>query len=174
MHTQLFTALAIVAVFALPACTTVFSQTPITSQAEAATAGTGVVAGAAARAPAVLQGELVPIEKWKVTLVTARSVVKLGEIREISDVFTYEGRIYVHATLTSQPGTHGGRQAFEVKWINENNTASVQKADYTVNKTPFYLASSTSGTALGAGKCRVEVYAGGRLLASKEFVVTER
>lgn len=174
MHTQLAAALAIAAVFSLPACTTVSPQTFITNQAAAAMAGTGVMVGAAARAPAVPQGELIPIENWKVVLVTARSVVKPGEVREISDAFTYEGRIYVHATLTSQPGTHGGRQAFEVKWINENNTASVQKADYTVNKTPFYLASSTSGTTLGACKCRVEVYAGGKLLASKEFVVTER
>lgn len=147
------------AVFALTAGTTV----PASSQT--------LVTSSATDAP---QGGLVPIENWKVMLVTARKVAKLGEISEISDAFTYEGRIYAHTTLTSLPGAYGGPQFFEVKWFNGDNAVSVQKAEYAVNKSPFYLASSTSGTALGAGKCRVEVYAGGKLIASKSFVITER
>lgn len=174
MRTDLLAALALGTALALSACTAVSPQKFVVSQTDAATAGTEVSAGAVARASVVPQGEFVPIEKWKATLVTARNVVKLGEVREISDAFTYEGRIHAHTTLTSQPGTHAGRQVFEMKWINGDTVVSVQKAEIVVNKTPFYLSSSTSGTALGAGKCRAELYSGGKLLASKEFRVTER
>ena len=149
------------AFFALTACTTVPGPAPAQTRV-------------ASSATAADQGEFVPIENWKATLVTARKVAKLGEISEISDAFTYEGRIYAHTTLTSVPGAYGGRQLFEVTWFNGDNAVSVQKAEYAVNRSPFYLASSTSGTALGAGKCRVEVYAGGKLIASKSFVITER
>ena len=159
MRHHLVATLLFGAVFALTACTTVpaLAQAPLASS---------VIEAA--------QGELVPIENWKATLVTARKIAKLGEISEIADDFTYEGRIYAHTTLTSVPGAYGGRQLFEVKWFNGDNAVSVQKAEYAVNKSPFYLASSTSGTALGAGKCRVEVYAGGKLIAVKNFVITER
>ena len=90
----------------------------------------------------------------------------------MSDSFTFEGRIYAHATLTAQPGKHGGRPSIEVRWFNEDRLVSVQTKSGLVTKTPFYLASSTSGTALGQGTCRVELHVNGKLLASKQFEVT--
>jgi len=156
-------------------CTTVTTQTTVVTQAAAASGGggAGATAGAVVRPPPVPQGALVPIDKWKITMVTAKGVARLGDVRDISDAFTFEGRIFMHATLTSPPGTQAGPQSFEVKWFNGQVAVAVQKAEDTVGKSPFYLASSTSGTAVGAGKGRVELYAGGKLLATKEFVVLE-
>ncbi len=155
-------------------CTTVSSQTSVVSQAAAAGAGQDVRVGASARAPSPPIGELVPIEKWIVTLVTAKSVPRLGEVREIADTFTFEGRIYAHATLTSQPGVHGGQPSVEIRWFNGERLVSVQKAQPVVNKSPYYMVSSTSGTALGIGQGRVEFSANGKLIATKAFVVSEK
>ena len=120
------------------------------------------------------QSAIVPIEKWQITLVTAKNVVRLGEVGTIADIFTFEGRIHVHATLTSSPGSKAGAQSFEVHWVNGTDTVAVQKTTVDVSKTPYYISSSTSGTVLKAGYCRVELYAAGRLLATKNFLVTER
>jgi hypothetical protein len=117
---------------------------------------------------------LEPIENWKVRLITARTVPRIDEVRDISDKFNFEGRIHAHITLTSPPGTQSGRQFFEIKWFHENILSSTQKAVYVVNKTPFYLSSSTSGTALGAGRCKVELWANGRILALHEFDVASK
>lgn len=118
------------------------------------------------------QGDFVAIENWKVTLVTAKDVPKLGEVRGITDSFTFEGRIFAHITLTAPLGSNGGRPLFEVKWFSGDTMSSIQKANYTVTNTPYFLSSSVSGTVLGAGKRRVEVFANGKLLASKEFRVS--
>ncbi len=98
----------------------------------------------------------------------------LGDVRDLTDAFTFEGRIFAHATFVSRPDTHAGRQSIEVRWYNGDKIVSVQRAEQTVYKTPYYLVSSTSGTNLGAGKCRVDVLANGKLLASKGFQVTQR
>ena len=179
MRIQLPTFLLLgLACLALSGCSTVSVQTTQVTQAAAVVSGPGAssvgVANKASSSSAIPAGEFVPIDNWNVTLVTARNVVRLGEVRNIADAFTYEGRVYAHATFTSRPGTHSGQQEFEARWFNAGRLVSTQKAVYMVSKTPYYLASSTSGTALGAGRCRVEILAGGKLLASKEFVVTER
>jgi hypothetical protein len=169
-----FTAATVALALSSMGCTTVTTQTTVVTQAAAAGgAGAGAATGVVVRSSPVPQGELVPIDKWKITMVTAKGVARLGDVRDISDAFTYEGRIFMHATMTSPPGTQAGRQSFEVKWFNGQVAVGVQKAEDTVAKSPFYLASSTSGTAVGAGKGRVELYAGGKLLATKEFVVLE-
>jgi hypothetical protein len=166
--------LASMLLLAASGCTTVSTQTSVVSQAGAASGGPGAAVRASAQASAPLQGEFLSIEKWTTTLVTARAVPKLGEVREITDTFNFEGRIFVHATFSSKPGVNGGQPAIEVKWYSRDKLVSVQKAQPTVGKSPYYLASSTSGTALGAGKGRVELVANGTLLASKEFQVTEK
>ena len=43
-----------------------------------------------------------------------------------------------------------------------------------VHKSPYYMASSTSGTALGAGKCSVAYFVNGKVVATREFSVSER
>jgi hypothetical protein len=158
-------------------CTTVSTQTSVNSQAASLSAGSGAATGtvaATSRAPSPPQGELLPVEKWTATLVTARAVPALGDVNGISDAFTFEGRIYAHLTLTAQPGVHGGQPAMEVKWYSGDKLMAAQKAQLTVNKSPFYMVSSTSGTALGVGKARVEFVANGAVLGSRQFQVSEK
>ena len=107
-------------------------------------------------------------------LVTAKAVPKLGDVREITDAFTYEGRVYAHATFISKAGTHGGQPSVEVRWSNGDRIVSVQKAQPVVAKSPYYMVSSTSGTALGAGKCKVEYVVNDKTVASREFTVSEK
>lgn len=117
------------------------------------------------------EGHLVPLEDWQVVLVTAKQVPRLGDVRQISNAFTFEGRVYAHATLTAEPGRHGGRPELEVRWFNADRLVSRQSKRMLVTKSPFYLASSTSGTALGPGICRVELHVNGKLIATREFEV---
>lgn len=174
MRTSAVATLFLCILLIVSGCTTVTTQTSVVSQAGAGAGGSGVAVRTSSQIPAQPQGELLTIEKWTTTLVMARAVPKLGEVREITDTFNFEGRIFVHATLSSKPGVHGGQPAFEVKWYSADKLVSIQKAQYMVGKSPYYLASSTSGMALGAGKARVELLANGVPLASKEFQVTEK
>ena len=158
----------------LSGCTTVSLQNQAASQAVAVGSASGVAAGTVARVAPAPQGELLPIENWVTTLVTARAVPKLGDVRDISDTFNFEGRIFAHATLTSQAGTHGGQPLVEVKWFKGDKLMSVQKSQLLVTKSPYYIASSTSGTALGAGPAMVQIFANGKLMASKDFLVNNK
>jgi len=112
--------------------------------------------------------------QWTANLVTARIVVREGNVRGITDVFSFEGRIFVYATFTWEPGTRLGSQPIEVKWFNGETLISAQKSTVDFTKTPYYVWGSTSGTALGAGECRVEMYVNGKLAGRKDFTVTER
>lgn len=167
---------AILTIAMLAGCTSVSPQTTVVSQAAAGagSGGVGAAAGASTRALAQPTGELVPLETWNVVLVTAKSVPNLGEVRDISDAFTYEGRVFAHATFTARSGVHGGQPAVEVRWSNGDRLVPVQKAQPVVNKSPYYMASSTSGTALGVGACKVEYAVNGKIVAAKEFVVSEK
>ena len=161
----------------LMGCTTVSPQTTVVSQTAAISAGgaAGIRVGATpARPLAPPAGEFVPLETWNVVLVTAKSVPRLGEVRELTDAFTYEGRIFAHATFAARAGVHGGQPNVEVRWFNGDRVVSVQRAQPVVNKSPYYLVSSTSGTALGTGKCKVEYAVDVKVVAVKEFSVSER
>ena len=161
---------------ALAGCTTVSQHTTVVSQAAAVSGGgaTVVGGGASARALAAPTGEFVALETWNVVLVTARSVPRLGEVREIQDAFNFEGRIFAHATFTFPADVHGGRPQVEVRWLNGERVVSIQRAQPLVHKSPYYMASSTSGTALGAGKCAVEFAVNGKVVATRQFSVSER
>ncbi len=126
------------------------------------------------REPIIAQAKLVPIGQWSTTLLTARSVPALGDVREISDHFTFEGRVFAHATLTSAPGSSGGRPALEMRWYNGDKLVSVKKMEANITASPYYVFASTSGTAIGAGNAHVDLLADGKLMASKAFLVSEK
>lgn len=128
----------------------------------------------AAVAGAADQPVLRPLHQWSVTLVTARAVPRLGEVRDITQAFTFEGRVYAHATFTAPPGSLAGPTPVEARWRNGGRLVSVQRAQLDVTRTPYYMVSSTSGTALGAGRCQVEFVANGQVVAVQAFDVTER
>lgn len=117
------------------------------------------------------QREFVPIENWRVVLLTARTIVKVDDVRDITTEFNFEGRIHAHATLTSQPNAHSAQPYFEIKWYHDDKLVHTQKAEYRILKSPFYLTSSTSGAVLGAGPARVDLLGNGKLLASHVFRV---
>lgn len=115
-----------------------------------------------------------PLHQWNVLLVTARAVPRLGDVRDITQAFTLEGRVYAHATFTAPPGSLAGPTPVEARWSNGGKLVSVQRAQLEVNRTPYYMVSSTSGTALGVGRCQVEFVANGQVVAVQTFEVAAR
>jgi hypothetical protein len=113
-------------------------------------------------------------EPWTTKVVTARSVVSSDEVHGISDTFTREGRIYVHAAFTG-PGVGSEEpHSVQIKWFNGNTLVFERAGEYVFKRSPYYVYASTSGTALGLGNCRVELFVDGRLRGTKMFAVTEK
>jgi hypothetical protein len=112
-----------------------------------------------------------PIDGWAVTLVTARAVVKPGDARALTDRFTRRSAIHAQATFTTEGNPQAGPVKFEVKWFNGQRRVSTKKIDAVVGTSPHYVAVQTSGNAVGEGDGRVEVYANGKLMASRRFRV---
>ena len=163
--------LPLTAALILASCFLGACATAPASQERSEAAARAAAAAKAAQAIATPPGTLLPLSEWKITVVTARTVVQVGDVRGISDKFNYEGSIHAHATLSAPPGARAGPHFFEMKWFNGEKLVATQRAQHDVVKSPYYLASSTSGTALGAGRCWVGLYANGVLLARKDFVV---
>ena len=108
-------------------------------------------------------------------IVMAKNVVKDEGVSDISDVFTYEGKIYVFATFRwDEAEKAGGTQTIEVKWFNGEKLMWKQKHNCTFGRQPHFVWFSTHGTVLGAGTCRVEMYANNLYVGSKSFTVVEK
>ena len=117
----------------------------------------------------------VALSEKDTTIVMAKKVVKFEGATEISDTFTYEGQIYAHLTFRWQPvQQEGGEQSIEVRWFNGEREISRRTHNAIFGRPPYYVWFASSGTALGAGKCRVDAYANGKHVGSKSFVVTEK
>lgn len=109
------------------------------------------------------------------TIVMAKEVEKAKGATGISDAFTYEGQIVAYVTLRWEPLTaYGGAQTVEAKWFNGDKEVLRSKHDANLGRPPWYVWLTTRGTALGAGNCRVEIYANGVYLGQKAFTVTEK
>lgn len=139
-------------------------------QPEAAPLVTAAAATPAA-SDATESSDLVPLSDWTVKMVTARNVVRPGEVSGITDHFNLNSKIFTHATLTSRHGARAGSHSFAVKWFDGLNVITEQSAVYDVKASPFFVAASTSGVTLGAGAHRVELFADGRYLGSTQFTV---
>jgi hypothetical protein len=112
-------------------------------------------------------------EPFTVKLVMAREVVSSDNIKGITDTFTREGRINVHAAITGAAVASPVSHAVLLKWINGNTVIFERSADHVFKTMPYYVWTGTSGTALGIGKCRVEFYVDGKLVGSRNFTVIE-
>jgi hypothetical protein len=106
-------------------------------------------------------------------IILAKKVDRNFNVSEITDLFTYEGQIYVYTTLVWDVDKAGGRQEFEAKWYNGDRLISRFARTYTLDYNPYYVWFRIRGTALGAGSCRVEIFANGSFLGSKSFTVSE-
>ena len=147
------------------------AQGPGAAPADAAAQAAARAAAAVASATA---GEHVPIDQWTLVFVTARAVPSLGDVRQIGTVFTYEGRVHAHATFSARPGVQGGTVQAEMRWFNGDRLVTSQQSRLLISRSPYYMASSTSGTTLGAGPGRVELWIDGRLRATQSLFVNER
>jgi hypothetical protein len=112
-------------------------------------------------------------EAMTASVVTAKTVERGKGASQITDSFTFEGPIFVFAALTWDPNINGGRKVFEARWFNEDRLVSTQTSPTVRLKSPpYFVYFSTSGLALGAGNCHVEIYVDGVLLKSKQFAVS--
>lgn len=108
-------------------------------------------------------------------IVLAKEVDKEKGPSNISDVFTYEGNIYVYTTFRwNDQNTPAGSYNVEAKWFNGDKRISSSELRTYFNRTPHYVWFKTRGTAMGTGKCRVEVYANDIFVGSKSFTVVEK
>ncbi|MDB5923312.1 MAG: hypothetical protein JWN13_2248 [Betaproteobacteria bacterium] len=113
-------------------------------------------------------------EPWTAKIVTARAVVSADDVRGITNTFTREGRIYVHAAFTGPASSSAAPHPMQIKWFNGNALVFERAAEHAFSKSPFYVWAGTSGTALGVGNCRVELYADGQLVGMTTFTVTKK
>lgn len=115
-----------------------------------------------------------PIGPQNATIVTAKGVERGKGVTRISDSFTFEGLIFVFATISWDADASVGTKEFEVRWFNGEKLRSKQVRKVNLERSPWYVYFSTTGLALGAGNCRVEVYADSVLLSTRQFQVEER
>jgi hypothetical protein len=114
----------------------------------------------------------VPIGPENVTLLTAKNVERDKGPSGVTDSFTFEGLIYVFASITWNTNTSLGNRAFEVRWYNGETMKFKQAHQVTLKRAPWYVYFRATGSALGEGDCRVEVYADDVLLGTQKFTVT--
>jgi hypothetical protein len=113
-------------------------------------------------------------EPWTAKIVTARVVVSADDVRGITDTFTREGRIYIHAAFTGPASDTAASHPMQIKWFNGNTLVFERTAEHAFTKSPYYVWAATSGTALGVGNCRVELYFDGQLVGTRNFTVNEK
>ena len=119
----------------------------------------------------------VEITEKNTTIVMAKKVDKEGGARasEISDTFNFEGQIIAFLTFRwDRTDLQGGPQRIEARWFNGDKEVSRRTHEANFGAPPWYVWFPTNGLGLGVGKCRVDAYVNGRLVATKAFTVTER
>jgi hypothetical protein len=114
------------------------------------------------------------ISEKNTIIVMAKEVDKGKGATHISDVFTYEGNIYVYATFRwDDPDRPAGQYTIKAKWFNSDKLISTGQHAACFARTPHYVWLQTRGTSMGPGKCRVDVYANDIYVGSKSFTVVE-
>jgi hypothetical protein len=112
--------------------------------------------------------------RWRTVLVTAMGTAVPGTVEAVSDKFTFNGRIYAHATLIAETPVVASSPTLTFKWFNGGKLVHERAGQQTIGGSPYYLVHALPGSVVGAGAARVELYADGRLMASREFTVSER
>jgi hypothetical protein len=112
--------------------------------------------------------------RWRTTLVTATGTNVPGNVQGVAEQFTFEGRIHAHATLVAETPVIAQNSAFAMKWFNGTKLVHERSGIAQLKASPYYLVHAIPGSVLGVGDCRVELYAGSVLLASRKFSVVER
>lgn len=116
----------------------------------------------------------VQLTRWRTVLVTATGSGVPGVVEGVSDKFTFNGRIHAHATLVAETPVVAFNPTINFKWLNAGKVVHERSGSYAINGSPYYLMHALPGSVVGIGAAKVEVYVDGRLVAMREFTVSER
>jgi hypothetical protein len=120
------------------------------------------------------RAETLPATTWRTTLVTATGTATPGRIQGVSRDFTFNGRVHGHATLVADGTVSPVKRTFTFKWFNGSTQVHERSTERELSASPFYLVHAVPGSVLGVGNCRVELHAEGRVLAMREFSMSEQ
>lgn len=112
--------------------------------------------------------------KWRATLVTAVGNNVPGEIRGVSDRFTFSSRVHAHATLVAEGPMAPVATTFSMKWLQGERLIHERTLTQLVTGSPYFLVHALPGSVFGVGTFRVELHYEGSRLATREFMVSER
>ena len=104
-------------------------------------------------------------------VITARKASKEEGATGVTDKFSLEGKIYAYATFQWEVGVNAGKQEIVAKWFSGEKLVSESKVNCDFSKTPHFVWFSTSPTAIGVGKGRVDICSNNTVVASHEFDV---
>ena len=117
----------------------------------------------------------VKMSEKNINIVMAKNVEKGKGATDITDTFTFEGQIFVYITFTwDEVERQGGNHEINVKWYSGEKLVSTRTHQALFGRPPYYVWFYTSGTSLGVGKAKVEIYADGVLVGSKAFEVVAK
>jgi hypothetical protein len=106
------------------------------------------------------------------SVVTASEAGHGGGPRGISDRFGTDGVVYAFVSIV-WPADHKawGHQIFESRWYSGDRLVVQRNVTLQISKSPFNFWSNVFPVNLGPGPARYEVYANGKKLAEKSFIV---
>jgi hypothetical protein len=116
----------------------------------------------------------VKLTERNVTVITAREAERGKGPTGITDTFSLEGRVVAHATFRWDGGGSLGQQSIEVKWYNGDKLIATRGNTFQFDQSPHHVWFGQNSIGLGPCKCRVEFYAAGRFVGSKEFIIVEK
>lgn len=109
------------------------------------------------------------------TLLLARSASKEDGPSGVGDQFSIEGKILAYLTFrTSGLSTDGTAQKIEARWFNGSKLIGSSSQDVSVTGSTHHAWLPVLAADVGTGNARVEIYAGGQLIASKNFRIQEK
>jgi len=108
------------------------------------------------------------------SLLLARNASKEDGPSGVAEKFTVEGKILAYLTFKwDSASLKGAKQEIEVRWLNGDKVVSSQKQEIAVREPSQHVWLPVLAADIGTGQARVEIYAGGNLVATKSFAVVE-
>ena len=93
----------------------------------------------------------------------------------ITDTFTLEGKIVAYSTFTwDEVQKEGGYHNITAKWYSGEKLVSSRDYRGSFTRPPYYVWFWTNATTFGPGKAKVEIYADGLLVGTKNFEVVTK
>jgi hypothetical protein len=126
-------------------------------------------------APTVAVNNALVLDQSNTTLLLARTASADDGPGGVNDRFSVEGKIIAYMTFKWDVAKlRSGGQRLEVRWFSGEKLVSSQQSDVTLTASPHRTWMSVLSADIGVGKARVDVFADGKLIASKVFEVVEK